>query len=115
MKALHRYSLTEQQFAQLLGKAMLYQYLPAHLKQLYLEFLYTDTMLNGVARDYYSDANFCKEFNGDISLWKMYNLLTAANKSSYIDLLLPRAANASSFVGGVASSLKQEKEPWFLT
>jgi hypothetical protein len=58
--------------------------------------------------------NFCKEFNGDISLWKGYNLLTAANRSSYIDMLLPRAVNASSVVGGLASSLEQGKGHWFL-
>jgi hypothetical protein len=100
MEDMLHYSLTEQQFAQFLGKARLYQYLPSNTRSLYPEFLYTDTMLNQVARDYYSDSNFGREFNGDISLWKVYNLLTAANKSSYIDLLLPRAANTSSFVGG---------------
>jgi hypothetical protein len=97
-----RYSLTEQQMAQFLDKARLYQYLPTNQKSLYLEFLYTDTKLNWVARDYYTDADFGREFNGDISLWKLYNLLTLANKISYIDLLLPRAANASSFVDELA-------------
>jgi hypothetical protein len=29
-------------------------------------------------------------------LWKLYNLYTATNKSSYIDPFLNRAANASS-------------------
>jgi hypothetical protein len=115
MEAMLRYSLTEQQFAQLLGKARLYQYLPSNTKQMYPEFLYTDTMLNQVARDYYSDSNFGREFNGDISLRKVYNLLTASNKSSYIDLFLQRAANASSFVGGLASSLEQGSNHWFLS
>jgi hypothetical protein len=54
-----------------------------------------------VAGDYYIDTHFAREFNGEISLWKPYDLLTAANKCSYIDLLLPRAANASSFIGGL--------------
>jgi hypothetical protein len=114
MEAMLRYSLSEQQFAQLLGKARLYQYLPNNTRSLYPEFLYTDTMLNQVARDYYGDSHFGLEFNGDISLWKLYNLLTAANKSSYIDLLLPRAANASSFVSGLALALEQGKKHWFL-
>jgi hypothetical protein len=81
---------------------------------LYPEFLYTDTMLNQVAKDYYSDKNFCREFNGDISLWKVYNLLTASNKSSYIDLFLNRAANASAFVGELAQALEQGRDHWFL-
>lgn len=115
MEAMLRYSLTEQQVAQFLGKARLYQYLPTNLKQLYPEFLFTDTQLNSVARDYYSCENFGREFNGEISLWKLYNLLTASNKSSYIDLLLPRAANASSFVGGVATALEQGNNHWFMS
>jgi hypothetical protein len=106
--------LTEQQFAQFLGKARLYQYLPSNVKSLYPELLFMDTQLNSVARDYYSDAHFGREFNGETSLWKLYNLLTAANKSSYIDLLLPRAANASAFVSGLATALEHGSNHWFL-
>lgn len=110
-----RYSLTEQQFAQLLGRARLYQYLSSNLKSMYPEFLYTDSQLNQIARDYYSDSHFGREFNGDISLWKLYNLLTASNKSSYIDLFLQRGANASSFVSGLATALEHRSNHWFLS
>jgi hypothetical protein len=68
-----------------------------------------------VARDYYSDNNFGKDLSGEVSLWKLYNLLTASNKSSYIDLLTPRAANASTFVGGLSAALEQGKSQWFLS
>jgi hypothetical protein len=64
MEEMLRYSLTEQQVAQFLGKARLYQYLSTNQKSLYPEFLYTDTKLNWVARDYYTDADFGREFNG---------------------------------------------------
>ena len=115
MEEMLRYCSTEQQVAQFLGNARLYQYLPQTLKSMYPEFLFTDTMLNGVARDYYSDSHFGREYNGELSLWKLYNLLTAANKSSYIDLLLPRAANASAFVGGMATTLEHRSNHWFLS
>lgn len=115
MEDMLRYSLSEQQFAHFLGRARMYQYLPGNLKQLYPEFLFTDTMLNSVARDYYGDSSFSRELSGEVSLWKLYNLLTASNKSSYIDLFLPRGANASSFVGGLAASLEQGNNHWFLS
>ncbi|RYG59348.1 DUF3871 family protein, partial [archaeon] len=107
MERMLNYSITEAQFAQFLGKGRMYQYLPNNLRALYPEFLYTDTQLNQVARDYYADANFGKG-SGELSLWKLYNLLTAANKSSYIDLFLSRAANASGFVSGLSSALEQK-------
>lgn len=115
MEEMLRYCLAERQFAQFLGKARMYQHQPQNLKQLYPEFLYTDTQLNQVARDYYCDEHIGRDASGDISLWKMYNLLTAANMSSYIDLFLSRAANASSFVGGLARSFKQGSNHWFLS
>jgi len=116
MEAMLRYSITEQQFAHFLGKARLYQYLPSNVKSIYPEFLYTDTQLNSVASDYYMDQNFGREAaGGELSLWKLYNLLTEANKSSYIDLFLSRAANASSFVAGIATSLEHRTSNWFLS
>lgn len=46
--------------------------------------LFTDTQVNNVARTYINDENF-GSLGNDISMWKLYNLLTGANKSSYID------------------------------
>ena len=115
MEEMCRYPLTEQQFAHFLGRARLYQYLPGNMKSMYPEFLYTDTQLNGIARDYYLDCHFGRELSGDISLWKVYNLLTASNKSSYIDLFLQRGANASSFVIGLATALEHRSNHWFLS
>lgn len=114
MEAMLQFSLSERQVAQFLGKARLYQYLPNATRQLYPEFLFTDTQLNTVARDYYSCENFGREYNGELSLWKLYNLFTASNKSSYIDLFLQRASNASSFVGSLATALQGQNYHWFL-
>jgi hypothetical protein len=38
-----------------------------------------------VFRDFYKDESFCRDANGDINLWKLYNLFAGANKSTYID------------------------------
>ncbi|RYH00019.1 DUF3871 family protein, partial [archaeon] len=111
---LANYSLSEQQFAQVLGKARMYQHLPASLKGVIYDLQYGDTQMNAIARGYYKDKNFCKEADGSISLWKLYNLFTGANKSSYIDGFLDRAANASTYVDELAYALERGTYNWFL-
>ena len=74
-----------------------------------------DSHLNAICKDYYKDQSFCNDANGDINLWRLYNLFTAANKSSYIDSFASRAANASSFVGSIAKALESGKVNWFLS
>ena len=49
--------------------------------------LLTDTQVNNVAKAYINDENF-GSLGNDLSMWKFYNLLTGANKSSYIDSFL---------------------------
>ena len=46
--------------------------------------------MNKVVRGYFNDAHFGREEDGSISLWNLYNLLTEANKSSYVDGFLDR-------------------------
>jgi hypothetical protein len=114
MQKFTSYSLTENQFAHFIGKARLYQFLPQNVKSMYPEFLYTDTQINMVCKEYYTGEHFGREFNGEINLWKLYNLLTSSNKSSYIDLLLPRAANALSLVQTMANDLESGNNNWLL-
>ena len=75
----------------------------------------TDTQISLVARSYYEDEHFGKD--GDsISLWKVFNLLTGANKSSYIDNFLDRAENASALTAGLCMALYGDPEySWFLS
>ena len=52
----------------------------------------------------------------DLSMWKFYNLLTGANKSSYIDSFLDRAYNATELATGICSALHgDDKYQWFLS
>ena len=41
-------------------------------------------------RGYFENEHFGAEEGGRISLWSVYNLLTEANKSSYVDSYLER-------------------------
>ena len=116
MEQLSNYSLTESQFAQLMGKGRLYNFLPKKEKLLLPELLLNDGHLTTVAKDYYQDESFCKNENGDINLWKFYNLLTGSNKTSYLDKFLDRGVNAFDFTTGVSDALhdKNSKHSWFL-
>jgi len=116
MNSFKHHSLTEHQFAQLIGKSKLYQcLLPKEKKQLpSLEL--TDSHINIIARNYYRDEAFSRDSNRAINLWSVYNLFTSANKSSYIDTFLNRSVNATDFIGGVASALNGDTAyRWFLT
>ena len=116
MEQLTNYSLTESKFAQLIGKGRLYNYLPKSDKLLLPELLLTDGHLSTIAKDYYHDESFCKDDNGEINLWKFYNLLTGSNKSSYVDTFLDRGVNAFNFTNGVSHALndKSSSFSWFL-
>ena len=51
----------------------------------------------------------------EISMWNVYNLLTGANKSSYIDNFLDRSLNATQLAEGLNKALYGESEySWFI-
>ena len=108
--------MTEQQFAQFLGKSRLYQYLPNEQKKRLPQMLMTDTQIGLVAKAYYNDDNFSViEYGNEISMWNVYNLLTGANKSSYIDNFLDRSLNATQLADGLNKALHGECEySWFI-
>lgn len=117
MKNLLDYSLTERDFAQIIGKSRLYNYLPKKEKSLIPELLLNDGHINTVAKDYYQDESFCRNANGDISMWEFYNLLTGSNKTSYIDTFLERGVNAYQFSDGLSKAITDRNSDysWFLS
>lgn len=116
MKRLQDYSVTEEQFAQFLGRSRMYQYLPNSEKKMLPEMLMTDTQINLVTKAYYNDDNFGRSGEDkELPMWKMYNLLTGANKSSYIDSFLDRSINAGELSNGICKALSGEDEySWFI-
>ena len=106
--------LTEHQFCQLLGRMRLYQSLPQGYQKDIPKMLITDSQINTVAKAYINDKNF-GSLGNDISMWKLYNLLTGANKSSYIDSFLDRAVNATEIATGINAALHGDtKYKWFI-
>jgi len=116
MRTFNNYALTESQFAQFIGKSRLYQCLPVEQKKFLPKFLMTDTQINLVAKSYYQDADFGVDKAGnELSMWKIYNLLTSANKSSYIDNFSERALNATHISSGITRALEGEtRYGWFI-
>ena len=116
MGALKDSYMTESQFAQFLGKSRLYQYLPVEQKKRLPQMLMTDTQIGFIAKSYYNDDNFAlSENQSAISMWNVYNLLTGANKSSYIDNFLDRSLNATQLTEGLNKALYGENEySWFI-
>lgn len=114
MQTLGNSYLTEHQFCQILGKMRLYQCLPQGYQKSVPRLLITDTQINSVAKAYIQDENF-GGFGGDLSMWKFYNLLTGANKSSYIDSFLDRSLNATEVAQGINMALHgDEHYSWFI-
>ena len=114
MQTLGNSYLSEHQFAQILGKMRLYQCLPQSYQKSVPRLLITDTQINSVAKAYMQDSDF-GGFGGDLSMWKFYNLLTGANKSSYIDSFLDRAYNATEIAQGINAALYgDERYKWFI-
>ena len=116
MTAYQSVGMSESLFAQFLGRCRLYQYLPSAEKKRVPELLLTDTQIAMVAQSYYKDDHFGRGDNPMLSMWRIYNLFTGSNKSSYIDNFLDRAENASVLTTGLARALHGDPEySWFLS
>lgn len=115
LDSLGDYELNEHQFAQFIGKARLYHYLPKTIKSQIPLLDMNDGMVGTIAKEYYDDINFSRNENGTINMWKVYNLFTNATKSSYIDNFLERTVNAYQLSKGLVSALNGDsKYFWFL-
>lgn len=113
MQQLTEYALTERQFAQLIGRCRLYQFLSPKQRQGITPLLYGDQQLNTICRDYYRDQSFCRSSDGTINLWKLYNLFTGACKSTYVDQFLDRSVNAFDLTRELQHALNGGNS-WFL-
>lgn len=114
LRKLTEHSLTEHQFAHLVGRCRMYNHLPNDMKNNITPMLLSDTQLGAVVKDYYRDNSFCKDDDGNINLWRLYNLFTGSNKSSYIDTFIDRSVNSFRFVEDIRMALERKDSNWFL-
>ena len=115
MKQLPEFSLTEKQFAQLVGRMRMYPYLSNGMKDNIPALELRDSQINTVVKDYFQDESFCRDEDGNISLWKLYNLFTGANKSSYIDTFSERLVGIQGFVQGLQNAFEPSCSNWYLS
>ena len=114
LQTLGNTTMSEHQFCQILGRMRLYQCLPTGMQKRLPRMLLTDTQINSVAKSYINNENFGGT-GGELNMWKFYNLLTGANKSSYIDSFLDRSLNATEMATGINMALHgDEKYKWFI-
>lgn len=114
MQTLSNTSLTETQFAQIVGRMRMYQALPQNYTKQIPKLLITDSQVNNVCRGYYSNPDFGAKADS-LSMWDFHNLLTESNKGSYIDTYLQRAVNATEVAVGINNALHgDEKYRWFI-
>ena len=76
MERMFRYSLTENQFANLIGKMKLFPYLSKEEKQTLFPLTINDSQLNIIVKDYHIDTHFCKSDNNTINFWNIHNPFT---------------------------------------
>jgi hypothetical protein len=114
LRKLNDYSLSEKQFAHLIGRCRMFNHLPQDVKSEIPQLLLSDTQLGAVVKDYYRDQSFCRDETGNINLWKLYNLFTGANKSSYIDTFVDRSVSAYRFVEEIKTVLDNHSTSWYL-
>jgi hypothetical protein len=106
--------LTEQQFANLIGRARMYQYLTFEQKKQIPQLLFGDNQVGAICKEYYRDIASITSYAAEMSLWKLYNLFTGANKSSYIDQFLDRSVHAFDFTEKLRHALEGNSTSWYL-
>jgi hypothetical protein len=114
LQKLNEISISDKQFARLLGRCRMYQFLPKKERASVPELRLNDGQLTSIAKGYFTDENFSRSDDGLISLWNVFNLLTSANKSSYIDTFLSRSVNSQELVQNLCNSLDSGMPNWYL-
>lgn len=114
MKSLEDLTINQEQFAHLIGKMKLYNYLDREQKKGLYDLTTTDFQITTIIKNYVDDEHFGVDSGGYLNLWKLYNLFTESAKSNYIDNFLNRNCNSYGFVNHLADSLKNHRENYFL-
>lgn len=114
MERFSKFSLTTEQFAHMLGRMKMFMHLDLKKKGEIFYIAINDTHINTIAKNYYKDNHFKSEEDGAINLWNLYNLMTGAVKSSYIDSFLKRECNCFEFVQMLTNTFQNEETNYYM-
>jgi hypothetical protein len=92
----------------------MYNHLPNDVKRSISAVNFGDQQMGVVVKDFYKDESFCRDQNGNINLWRLFNLFTGANKNSYIDSFLNRSVSAYNLVEEIRWAL-EGKNSWYMS
>ena len=76
----------------------MYNHLPNEIRKGITSVNFGDQQMGVVVKDFYKDESFCRDQHGNINLWRLYNLFTGANKTSYTNSFLYRSISAFNLV-----------------
>ena len=107
-------SISEEQFAHILGRSKLFNAMPKTKRKDIPDLGLSDSQLSTVASDFYKDKNHCRNEDGSFDLWRMYNLFTGANKSSYVDTILDRNVAIYEGVKQLSNCIESKETSWYL-
>jgi hypothetical protein len=113
LKRFAEYSITDQHFAHLVGICRMYYRLTNEIKKGITPVKFVDYQMGAVVKDFYKDESFCRYQNVNINLWRLYNLFTGANKTSYIDSFLNRTVSSYNLVEEISWGL-EGRNSWYL-
>lgn len=101
------------EFTNIVGRAKIFIHGDKKELATILNFPLGDAQLSNLVKDYYQDNDF-KHSNGIITGWKLFNLMTNAAKSSYIDSWMDKNLACMEFVQGLCNHKKNDLYHWYL-
>jgi len=114
MERLSKFYISQEQFAHLMGKMKMFQFLSNEKRKEVYPIGFNDSQISHIVKDYYENKDFKVDEENKINLWNLFNLFTGATKSSYIDKFLKRECQAYEFTQELANSLQKVIPNWFL-
>ena len=109
-----KYQMSEREFAHFIGKTKMFHHLNKDEQKELFPIGLSESQINHVVKDYYKCPNFSRNEDGSINFWNLYQLLTEANKSSYIDSNLERNLNTYELINYLGNSIKNNTPNWFI-
>ena len=110
LRLLNEVSITKDQFSHIIGRAKLYIHMNSELRNDLEPFPLGDNQLTLMVKEF--SVQHQEKIN--LSLWELYNLMTSANKSSYIDSFLDRNVGCLDFSLSLANALQNQIPSWYL-
>lgn len=111
----NNYSLTENQYATIVGKMRMYQHLSKDRQEQVGDLVLADTLVTQATKEYMAGP-FAENGSGEISLWQFYNQFTSGVKDSNMTEFLDRNLNCSQITDGIIETLdgKDNAYSWYL-